>query len=280
MATIIDGKKISQEVKQELKIKVDELKAKGVMPCLAVILAGSNPASQIYVRNKIKSCEEVGIKSLSFTFGDDVSEKELVELIETLNGDKTVDGILVQLPLPKGLDEEKICSAISDLKDVDGFSSNSVGNLVLGKDGFESCTPKGCMRLIKSTGVEIAGKNAVVVGRSNIVGKPMAMMLLKGNATVTICHSKTENLKDFTSKADILVAAVGKAKLIKADMVKNGAIVIDVGMNRTDEGLCGDVDFDSVEKVASFITPVPGGVGPMTIAMLMSNTVKSADKRK
>lgn len=279
MATIIDGKKISHEVKAELKEKVDKLKEKNVMPCLAVILAGNNPASQIYVKNKITSCEEVGIKSLAFTFGEDVSEKQLIELIETLNADKTVDGILVQLPLPKGINEEAVCSHISDSKDVDGFSPYNVGGLVLGRDSFESCTPKGCMRLIKSTGIDICGKRAVVVGRSNIVGKPMAMMLLKENATVTICHSKTENLAEITKEADILIAAVGKAKMIKADMVKKGAVVIDVGMNRTNDGLCGDVDFENVKDVAAFITPAPGGVGPMTIAMLMSNTIKSAEKR-
>lgn len=279
MASIIDGKKISLEIKAELKNEVEKMIAKGVTPCLAVILAGNNPASQIYVKNKIKSCEEVGIKSLAFTFGEDVSEKQLIELIETLNADNTVDGILVQLPLPKGINEEAVCSHIADSKDVDGFSPYNVGGLVLGRDSFESCTPKGCMKLIKSTGIDVCGKRAVVVGRSNIVGKPMAMMLLKENATVTICHSKTENLSEVTKEADILVAAVGKAKMITADMVKKGAVVIDVGMNRTADGLCGDVDFESVKEVASFITPVPGGVGPMTIAMLMSNTVESAEKR-
>ena len=279
MAKIIDGKQIAAQVKAQLKTEVEQLKEKGVVPALAVILAGDNPASQIYVKNKIKSCEEVGIKSLSFTFDSSVTEQQLIETIEALNDDKTVDGILVQLPLPKGLNEEKVLKHISDLKDVDGFSPANVGALTLGRDCFKACTPSGCMKLIHSTGVDIKGKNAVVIGRSNIVGKPMALMLLAEDATVTVCHSKTENLAEITKRADILVAAVGRDRMVKADMVKQGAIVIDVGMNRTSEGLFGDVDFESVKEVASYITPVPGGVGPMTIAMLMENTVKSAKNR-
>lgn len=279
MAKIIDGKQIASEVKSQLKAEVEILKEKGIFPSLAVILAGDNPASQIYVKNKIKSCEEVGIKSLSFTFDTSVTEEQLIETIEALNSDKTVDGILVQLPLPKGLNEEKVLKHISDLKDVDGFSPANVGALTLGRDCFKACTPSGCMKLIHSTGVDIKGKNAVVIGRSNIVGKPMALMLLAEDATVTICHSKTKNLAEITKQADILVAAVGRDRMVKADMVKDGAIVIDVGMNRTSEGLFGDVDFESVKEVASYITPVPGGVGPMTIAMLMENTVKSAKNR-
>lgn len=279
MAKIIDGKQIASEVKSQLKAEVEILKEKGIFPSLAVILAGDNPASQIYVKNKIKSCEEVGIKSLSFTFDSSVTEQQLIETIEALNDDKTVDGILVQLPLPKGLNEEKVLKHISDLKDVDGFSPANVGALTLGRDCFKACTPSGCMKLIHSTGVDIKGKNAVVIGRSNIVGKPMALMLLAEDATVTICHSKTKNLAEITKQADILVAAVGRDRMVKADMVKEGAIVIDVGMNRTSEGLFGDVDFESVKEVASYITPVPGGVGPMTIAMLMENTVKSAKNR-
>ena len=279
MAKIIDGKQIASEVKSQLKAEVEILKEKGIFPSLAVILAGDNPASQIYVKNKIKSCEEVGIKSLSFTFDASVTEEQLIETIEALNSDKTVDGILVQLPLPKGLNEEKVLKHISDLKDVDGFSPANVGALTLGRDCFKACTPSGCMKLIHSTGVDIKGKNAVVIGRSNIVGKPMALMFLAEDATVTICHSKTKNLAEITKQADILVAAVGRDRMVKADMVKEGAIVIDVGMNRTSEGLFGDVDFESVKEVASYITPVPGGVGPMTIAMLMENTVKSAKNR-
>ncbi len=278
-AQIIDGKAISMNVKQQLAKQVEELKQNGVQPCLAVILAGDNAGSQIYVRNKIKSCEEVGIKSLSFYYDNTVTEEELSNKIIELNNDDSIDGILVQLPLPKGLDEEKICKLISDEKDVDGFSANSVGQLLLGRDGFVSCTPYGVMELLKTSNIELQGKDAVIIGRSNIVGKPMFALLLRENCTVTVCHSKTKNLKEKVANADIVVAAIGKANFVTADMVKDGAVVIDVGINRVDGKVVGDVKFDEVKEKASFITPVPGGVGPMTIAMLMKNTVWSASRR-
>jgi len=273
---LIDGKQVAESVKERLKAEVAKLKENGVHPCLAVILAGNDPASQVYVKNKIKTAEELGIKSLSFTFDESVTEEQLIEVIETLNADATVHGILVQLPLPKGLNEERVLKSISDEKDVDGFSVYNMGQLVLGREGFVPCTPLGVIELLKSTGEEISGKRAVIIGRSNIVGKPLALLLLKENATVTVCHTKTKNLKEVSKEADILVAAVGRAKMVTDDMVKDGAIVIDVGINRVDGKLCGDVDFDNVKEKCSYITPVPGGVGPMTIAMLMNNTVLSA----
>ncbi|NLZ25773.1 MAG: bifunctional methylenetetrahydrofolate dehydrogenase/methenyltetrahydrofolate cyclohydrolase FolD [Clostridiales bacterium] len=275
---LIDGKQVAESVKERLKAEVAKLKENGVHPCLAVILAGNDPASQVYVKNKIKTAEELGIKSLSFTFDESVTEEQLIEVIETLNADATVHGILVQLPLPKGLNEERVLKSISDEKDVDGFSAYNMGQLVLGREGFVPCTPLGVIELLKSTGEEISGKRAVIIGRSNIVGKPLALLLLKENATVTVCHTKTKNLKEVSKEADILVAAVGRAKMVTDDMVKDGAIVIDVGINRVDGKLCGDVDFDNVKEKCSYITPVPGGVGPMTIAMLMNNTVLSAKR--
>lgn len=277
MAKIIDGKLLSQKVKDNLKIKVEEFKTKyGRTITLAVILVGENPASQVYVRNKIKATEYVGMKSLSFTLPESSTENEVCELVTSLANDKTVDGILVQLPLPKHINESKILKLIPAHKDVDGFLAENVGKLLLGEQTTIACTPFGVMKMLEDEKIELSGKNAVVLGRSNIVGKPMALLLLKENCTVTVCHSKTKDLKEICSKADILVAAIGKPKFVSADMVKDGAVVIDVGINRTEQGLCGDVDFEAVKDKASFITPVPGGVGPMTIAMLLENTYLSA----
>ncbi len=273
MAKIIDGKEIAQKVKEQLKIKVaDFLNKHGRQITLAVILVGENPASQVYVKNKIKATEYVGMKSLSFYLPENATEKEVSDTVKSLASDNSVDGILVQLPLPKHLDENKILSLIPASKDVDGFLAENVGNLMLGQDSTVACTPFGVLKMLQTEGVELCGKNAVVLGRSNIVGKPMAMLLLKENCTVTICHSKTQNLKDVCKNADILVAAIGKPRFVTADMVKPGAVVIDVGINRTENGLVGDVDFENVKEIASAISPVPGGVGPMTIAMLLENT--------
>ncbi len=277
MARIIDGKAVAAEIKASVREKAEDFeKANGRKPGLAVVKAGNDPASAIYVRNKIKACEACNIASYSYYFDENVTYAQLAELIDALNSDGTVDGILVQLPLPRGIDERKVLSLIAPEKDADGFHAVNAGKLFLGERGTVACTPRGIMELIRSTGVSIAGKRAVVIGRSNIVGKPVAQLLLAADATVTVCHSKTENLAEITRAADILVAAVGRKKFVTADMVKPGAIVIDVGMNRDDEGLFGDVDFDNVKDVAGYITPVPGGVGPMTIAMLLSNTVESA----
>lgn len=277
MARIIDGKAVAAEIKASVREKAEDFeKANGRKPGLAVVKAGNDPASAIYVRNKIKACEACNIASYSYYFDENVTYAQLAELIDALNSDGTVDGILVQLPLPRGIDERKVLSLIAPEKDADGFHAVNAGKLFLGERGTVACTPRGIMELIRSTGVSIAGKRALVIGRSNIVGKPVAQLLLAADATVTVCHSKTENLAEITRVADILVAAVGRKKFVTADMVKPGAIVIDVGMNRDDEGLFGDVDFDNVKDVAGYITPVPGGVGPMTIAMLLSNTVESA----
>ena len=273
---IIDGKAISTQIKDELKEQVAQMKAKGITLCLAVIQVGADPASCVYVRNKKKACEYIGIESLSYELPEETTQEELLGIIEELNGRKDVNGILVQLPLPKGLDEEKILDAIDPLKDVDGFHPMNVGNLSIGRKGFVSCTPAGVIQLLKRSGIEIEGKECVVIGRSNIVGKPMSMLLLKENGTVTTAHSRTKNLKEVTKRADILVAAVGKPKMITADYVKEGAVVIDVGIHRNEENkLCGDVDYENVAPKCSAITPVPGGVGPMTIAMLMKNCVES-----
>ena len=277
MAQLIDGKVISAQIKDEVKEKIAGLKEQGCEVTLVVIQVGADPASSVYVRNKKKACEYVGIRSLAYELPEETTEEKLLELIRELNDRTDVNGILVQLPLPKHIDEEKVLDSISPLKDVDGFHPQNVGALCIGKPGFVSCTPAGVIQLLKRSGIEIAGKECVVVGRSNIVGKPMAMLMLRENATVTVCHSKTENLASFTSNADILIAAVGRAKMITADMVKPGAAVIDVGMNRDENGkLCGDVNFESVSKIAGAITPVPGGVGPMTVAMLMRNTAEAA----
>ena len=270
-AQIIDGKAISAAVKEQVRAEVERDK---LNVGLAVVIVGDDPASRVYVNNKKKACELCGIKSFEYALPSETSEKELLELVDTLNGDKNVNGILVQLPLPKHLDEKKVIERISPLKDVDAFHESNVGKIMIGNYAFLPCTPAGCMELIHSTGVEVSGKDCVVIGRSNIVGKPMAMLLLHENGTVTICHSKTKNLAEVCSRADILIAAVGRPNFVTADMVKPGAVVIDVGINRLDTGkLCGDVKFDEVSEKAGWITPVPGGVGPMTIAMLMRNTV-------
>ena len=276
MAKIIDGKALSDKLRLGIRDRVTALKASGIVPGLAVVLAGEDPASKVYVKNKIAACEFTGIKSFAYYLPHDVSQAELDELIVTLNVDPSVHGILVQLPLPKHLDELKALSLISPEKDVDGFHAVNAGKLMLGEKCLSACTPLGIIELIKSTGTDIAGKHAVVVGRSNIVGKPVALMLLKHDATVTVCHSKTRNLADFTRSADILVVAIGRKEFVTGDMIKAGAVVIDVGMNRFEGRLYGDVEFSSAEKIAGYITPVPGGVGPMTITMLLGNTLKAA----
>ena len=277
MAQLIDGKVISAQIKDEVKEKIAGLKEQGCEVTLVVIQVGADPASSVYVRNKKKACEYVGIRSLAYELPEETTEEKLLELIRELNDRTDVNGILVQLPLPEHIDEQAVIHAISPLKDVDAFHPVNVGKIMIGDYDFLPCTPAGIMELIASTGVDISGKQCVVIGRSNIVGKPMAMLLLQKNGTVTICHSRTKNLKELAASADILVVAIGKPKFVTADMVKEGAIVIDVGINRMEDGkLCGDVDFDSVEPKAGYITPVPGGVGPMTIAMLMKNTLHAA----
>ncbi len=279
MYQIIDGKKISTEIKDELREKAAEMKKQGKEACLAVILVGNDPASTVYVGNKKKACEYIGIRSLSYELAEETSEAELLELIASLNADTTVNGILVQLPLPKHIDEDKVIAAIAPEKDVDGFHPTSVGNLCIGRKGFVSCTPAGIVQLLKRSGVAMEGKECVIVGRSNIVGKPMALLMLRENATVTVCHSRTKDLKEITKRADILIVAIGKPKFITAEYVKEGAVVIDVGIHRGEDGkLCGDVKFDEVCEHCSMITPVPGGVGPMTIAMLMNNCIQSAEE--
>ena len=278
---IIDGKAISKQIKEECRLKAERYKAQGIEITLAVIQVGSDPASGVYVRNKKRACEECGIKSLSYELPEETSEEELLSLIGRLNADREVNGILVQLPLPEQIDEDKVIQAIDVAKDVDGFHPMSAGALCTGQKGFVSCTPAGIIELLKRSNIEISGKECVVAGRSNIVGKPAALLLLRENGTVTLCHSKTADLKEVTKRADILVVAVGRPKFITADYVKEGAVVIDVGIHGNENGkLCGDVDFDSVAPKCSAITPVPGGVGPMTIAMLMSNCVASVDLSK
>ena len=280
MTQIIDGKLISSQIKDEVKERVAALKAKGREVTLAVVLVGEDPASQVYVNNKKKACEYCGINSKSFELPESTSEAELLELIGKLNADESIDGILVQLPLPKGIDEDKVIMAIDPAKDVDGFHISNVGSLCVGRPGLVSCTPAGIIELLKRYNVAIEGKECVVVGRSNIVGKPMALLLLRENGTVTVCHSRTKDLKDVTSRADILVVAIGKPKFIDGSYVKDGAVVIDVGIHRNEDGkLCGDVDFDSVKDKTYAITPVPGGVGPMTIAMLMNNCVAAVENK-
>lgn len=276
MALIIDGKKVSTELKDELKVKVNLLKEQNITVTLAVVQVGNNPASTVYVGNKKKACAYVGIKSVSHELPEETSEKELLSLVDKLNQDEEINGILVQLPLPKHINEDKVIKTISPLKDVDGFHPESVGALSIGQKGFVSCTPAGIIELLKRYNIPIEGKECVIIGRSNIVGKPMAMLLLRENGTVTICHSRTKNLKELAKRADILIVAIGKTKLVNRDFVKEGAVVIDVGMNRDENNkLCGDVDYDDVLPIVSAITPVPGGVGPMTIAMLMKNCVDS-----
>lgn len=274
---IIDGKAVSKKVKEDVKAECEQLKAKGVTPGLAVIIVGDDPASQVYVHNKEVACEACGFYSVKYALPAETTQEELNALIDKLNNDDKINGILCQLPLPSHLDDKEVINRIDPLKDVDAFHPVNVGAIMIGDYNYLPCTPAGVMELIHSTGVDVSGKKAVVMGRSNIVGKPMAMLLLHENATVEITHSKTQNLADITKEADILVAAIGKAKFVKSDMVKDGAVVIDVGMNRDENGkLCGDVDFEDVKDKCSFITPVPGGVGPMTIAMLMKNTLTAA----
>ncbi len=281
MAKLIDGKLISSQIKEELKLKVEDFRKKyNRQITLAVILVGENPASQVYVKNKIKATEYVGMKSLAFYLPENATESEVMETVLNLANDNSVDGILVQLPLPKHLDENKILNLIPSNKDVDGFLPENVGNLLLGEPCTIACTPFGVIKMLESQNIETSGKNAVVIGRSNIVGKPMALLLLQKNCTVTICHSKTENLKEVCKNSDIIVAAIGRPKFVTADMVKEGAVVIDVGINRTEDGLVGDVDFENVKEIASYITPVPGGVGPMTIAMLLYNTYLCALRKE
>ena len=279
MLKLIDGKQLAQKRREEIKRTVEQLKAKGIVPGLAVVLVGEDAASQIYVCNKEKACEEVGFYSEVYRLPESTSQEELLQLIERLNHDEKIHGLLVQLPVPAHIDEKAVIHAIDARKDVDGFLPENLGSLLIGEPAFEPCTPKGCIDLIKQTGIEITGKKAVVVGRSNIVGKPVVMMLLRENATVTICHSKTKNLKEELLTADIVVAAVGKSNFITGDMIKDGAVVIDVGMNRLENGkLTGDVDQASLEGRDCWLTPVPGGVGPMTITMLMQNTLESATR--
>ena len=278
-ARLIDGTAIALALRADVARRASALSAAGCVPGLAVILVGEDPASQVYVRNKVKACEEAGVRSILERFPAELSEADLLARIAALNGDDAVHGILVQMPLPKHIAADRVIEAIASSKDVDGYSVESAGRLVANLPGFRPCTPSGCMKLIESTGLELRGKHAVVIGRSNTVGKPMALMLLQADATVTVCHSRTPDLADHTRRADVVVAAVGRAGTLTGEMVKPGAVVIDVGMNRNDAGkLCGDVDFASVALVASAITPVPGGVGPMTIAMLLSNTVDGAER--
>ena len=281
MTKIIDGKQISLDIKNELKEKVAKYKEQGIEITLAVVKVGNDPASAVYVRNKEKACEYVGINSKTLALPEETTEEELLNVVKKLNEDKNVNGILVQLPLPKHIDESKVLLTTDSTKDVDGFHPVNVGKMVIGEDTFLPCTPAGIIEMIKRTDIDIEGKECVVIGRSNIVGKPMAMLMLKENATVTIAHSRTKDLKEVTKRADIIVAAIGKAKFVTADYVKEGAVVIDVGMDRDENGkLCGDVDFESVSKVASAITPVPGGVGPMTVTMLLVNCLRSVELNK
>ena len=282
-AQLIDGKAIAQKLRAEVAVRVAKLQAQGVKPGLAVVLVGDDPASQVYVRNKVQACHDTGVFSVLEKYPASMTEAALLARVAALNNDPAIHGILVQMPLPKHIDAHKVIETIAPAKDVDGFHVASAGALMTGTPGFWSCTPYGCMKLLESTGIDLRGKHAVVIGRSNTVGKPMALMLLQQNATVTICHSATHNLKAHTLQADVIVAAVGKRNMVTADMVKPGAVVIDVGMNRVPEGepgagkLCGDVDFAAVSEVAGWITPVPGGVGPMTITMLLVNTLQSAE---
>ncbi|MBP8054071.1 MAG: bifunctional methylenetetrahydrofolate dehydrogenase/methenyltetrahydrofolate cyclohydrolase FolD [Burkholderiaceae bacterium] len=278
-AQLIDGNALSKQLREDVAARTTALKARGITPGLAVVLVGENPASQVYVRNKVKACQDAGLHSVLEKFDVSMTEAELLARVDALNNDPTIHGILVQLPLPAHIDAHKVIEAISPAKDVDGFHVASAGALMVGRPGFWPCTPYGCMKMLESIGYSLRGKHAVVIGRSNIVGKPMALMLLQQNATVTICHSATPDLKAMTLQADVIVAAVGKRNVLTADMVKPGAVVLDVGMNRNDEGkLCGDVDFAGVSQVASYITPVPGGVGPMTITMLLVNTLEAAER--
>ena len=279
MYTRIDGKEVSASVRNSITEKVNELRAKGVTPGLAVIIVGNDPASRVYVNNKKKGCEQTGMNSFEYALPEETTTEELISLIEKLNGEKDVHGILCQLPVPKHIDEEKVLNAISPDKDVDAFHPVNCGKVMTGDYTFAPCTPAGMVEMLKYYNIPVAGKHCVIIGRSNIVGKPMAMLMLKENATVTVCHSSTQNLAEITKQADILVAAVGRPKFVTPDMVKDGAVVLDVGINRMDDGkLCGDVDFDAVCEKTSYITPVPGGVGPMTITMLLKNTLAAAEQ--
>ena len=277
MAIIIDGKELAKKTRQNLKIECDELKNKGINPKLAVIMVGDNPASKVYVRNKSKACQEVGVEYEEYLLDSDITQKDLIDLIKKLNNDKNINGILLQSPIPKHLDINEAFRTIDYNKDVDGFHPMNVGKLTLGQDTFVSCTPYGVMRMFEEYNIDLCGKNVVILGRSNIVGKPLTQCCLNKNATITVCHSKTQNTKKITKEADIVISAIGKAKFITEDMIKEGAIVIDVGINRDENGkIVGDVDFENVKQKASYITPVPGGVGPMTVAMLINNVIKAA----
>lgn len=281
MAILMDGKELAKKIRGELKEEVEQLKKDGITPKLAVVMVGEDKASQVYVRNKSRACNEIGIAFEEFLLPDTTKMEELLALIDTLNNRDDIDGILLQSPIPKHLDINLAFNRISPEKDVDGFNPINVGRLSIGEDSFVSCTPAGVVRMLEEYDIEMEGKHAVILGRSNIVGKPLIQCMLKKNATVTVCHSRTKQIEEITKQADILIAAIGKAKFVKADMVKDGAVVVDVGINRTEEGkLVGDVDFETVEKKVKAITPVPGGVGPMTIAMLMTNLVKAAKKRR
>lgn len=280
MSTIIDGKALAKKTRENLKIECDELRKKGITPKLAVIMVGNNPASKVYVRNKSKACNEVGIEYEEYLLEEDISQEELLELINKLNKNKEINGILLQSPIPQHLNINEAFKAISDLKDVDGFNPISVGKLCIGEDTFVSCTPYGVIRMFEEYNIDLTGKDVVILGRSNIVGKPLIQCCLQKNATVTVCHSKTKNIKEHTKRADVIIAAIGKSKFVTADMVKDGVVIIDVGINRGEDGkLTGDVDFENIEKKASYITPVPGGVGPMTIAMLMNNVIKATKEQ-
>ena len=277
MATIIDGKELAKKIRKELKIKCDELKQEGINPKLAVIMVGDNPASKVYVRNKSKACEEIGIEYEEYLLEEKTTQEELINLIKKLNEDKSINGILLQSPIPEHLNINQAFKTITYKKDVDGFTPSSVGKLCIGEDTFISCTPYGVIKMFEEYNIDLTGKDVVILGRSNIVGKPLIQCCLAKNATVTVCHSKTKNVKEHTKRADIVISAIGKAKFVTKDMIKQGAVVIDVGINRDENGkLVGDVDFKEVEPIASYITPVPGGVGPMTIAMLMNNVIKAA----
>ncbi len=280
MATIIDGKALAKKIRESLKIECDELKKKNINPKLAVIMVGDNPASKVYLKNKSKACKEIGIEYEEYLLEDTITQQELNELIKKLNNNSEINGILLQSPIPNHLDINQAFKAITYRKDVDGFTPSSVGKLTIGEDTFISCTPYGVMKMLEEYNIDLTGKDVVILGRSNIVGKPLIQCCLQKNATVTVCHSKTKNIKEHTKKADVVIAAIGQAKFVTADMIKENAVVIDVGINRTEEGkLVGDVDFEQVEKKASYITPVPGGVGPMTIAMLMNNVIKAAKEQ-
>lgn len=280
MAIIIDGKALAKKIREDLKVECKELKEKGIIPKLAVIMVGDNSASKVYVKNKSKACEEIGVEYEEFLLNNNTTQEELLSLIDKLNKDKSINGILLQSPIPENLNINQAFKKITYLKDVDGFTPTSIGKLSIGEDTFISCTPYGVIKMFEEYNIDLTGKNVVILGRSNIVGKPLIQCCLNKNATVTVCHSKTKDLEEYTKRADILIAAIGKSKFVKKDMLKNGVVVIDVGINRSEDGkLTGDVDFEEVEKIASYITPVPGGVGPMTIAMLMNNVIKATKEQ-